>query len=121
MRGSHWENAVVHHRLRPVVFALVCLALACPVAAADSPTRRSGRVRLEGRSLADDGGKFNALGASLFYGAWAYRHDRPRLERNLKTLSRSGFCFSFLEFGFFFRRALLGVAFISRSPGGAYD
>ena len=53
--------------------------------------RRSGPVRLDGRSLADAGGKFNALGASLFYGAWAYKHDRPRLERNLATLARYGF------------------------------
>ena len=48
-------------------------------------------MRLDGRSLADDGGKFNALGASLFYGAWGYKNDRPRLERNLVTLSRNGF------------------------------
>jgi hypothetical protein len=60
--------------------------------AAEAPARpRAGRVRLDGRSLVDDGGKFNALGASLFYGAWAYKNDRPRLERNLKTLSRNGF------------------------------
>ena len=48
-------------------------------------------MRLDARSLADDGGKFNALGASLFYGAWAHKNDRPRLQRNLATLSRNGF------------------------------
>ena len=79
--------------MRFVLFTLACLPAArpTPAAAADEPVRRSGRVRLDGRSLADDGGKFNALGASLFYGAWAYKNDRPRLERNLRTLSRSGF------------------------------
>lgn len=70
-----------------------CVLLVLPWgAAAETPTnRRAGPVRLDGRSLADDGGRFNALGASLFYGAWAYKHDRARLQRNLAKLSRSGF------------------------------
>ena len=73
------------------VFA-VCVSVGPVVAhGAEQPGRRTGRVRLDGRSLADDGGRFNALGASLFYGAWAYKHDRARLERGLKTLSRNGF------------------------------
>ena len=62
-----------------------------PAADPTAPVRRAGRVRLEGRSLADDGGRFNALGATLMWGTWAYRHDRPRLERNLRLLSRNGF------------------------------
>ena len=27
----------------------------------------------------------------MFFGAWAYKNDRARLERNLATLSRNGF------------------------------
>jgi hypothetical protein len=77
------------------VVALIAACIMAPsfrVAAADAPAHaRPGRVRLAGRSLADDAGKFNALGASLFYAAWAYKSDRPRLERNLKTLSHNGF------------------------------
>lgn len=73
---------------------VACVAPPSTQAAAEAEVRvnrRAGRVRLVGRTLSDDGGKFNALGASLFYGAWAYRNDRPRLERNLATLSRNGF------------------------------
>ena len=50
----------------------------------------TGLVRAEGRAVADAAGPFNALGATLFWGAWAYKHDRPRLERNLETLRASG-------------------------------
>src|SRR4051812_17990100 len=79
--------------------AVLVAAMACVVqtsahgeqAEARPTTRRTGVVRLAGRSLADDGGKFTALGASLFYGAWAYKNDRPRLERTLATLARHGF------------------------------
>src|SRR5687768_9758315 len=52
---------------------------------------RSGPVRLVGRELHDDGGPFVALGASYFSAAWAYRNDRPRLERNLAWLRDHGF------------------------------
>lgn len=51
---------------------------------------RSGQVRPDGRAVADTAGPFNALGATLFWGAWAYKHDRPRLERNLEVLSAAG-------------------------------
>jgi hypothetical protein len=47
-------------------------------------------VRAEGRAVADAAGPFNALGATLFWGAWAYKFDRPRLERNLESLRASG-------------------------------
>jgi len=43
-------------------------------------------VRADGRAVADANGPFNALGATLFWGAWAYKFDRPRMERNLDTL-----------------------------------
>src|SRR5262245_29542332 len=61
------------------------------VASAQEATRaRTGPVRADGRALADAGGPFNALGATLFWGAWAYKFDRPRLERNLETLRTAG-------------------------------
>jgi hypothetical protein len=57
-----------------------------PVAAAAT----TGPVRIDGRALADDQGAFTALGATLFWGAWGYRHDRARLERNLAFLAEHG-------------------------------
>ncbi len=51
---------------------------------------RTGLVRAEGRAVADAAGPFNALGATLFWGAWAYKFDRARLERNLEILSAAG-------------------------------
>ncbi|MBI4617356.1 MAG: hypothetical protein HY720_27345, partial [Planctomycetes bacterium] len=53
--------------------------------------RRTGRVRLSANSLEDDQGKFNALGATLFWAAWGYKFDRPRLEAALQVLSKNGF------------------------------
>ena len=58
---------------------------------ADCGARRAGKVRLSGHSLEDDGGKFSALGVSLFWAAWGYRNDRPRLEAALALLARNGF------------------------------
>jgi hypothetical protein len=56
-----------------------------------SAARQStGQVRAEGRAVADAAGPFNALGATLFWGAWGYKADRARLERNLKVLSAAG-------------------------------
>lgn len=51
---------------------------------------RTGQVHAEGRAVADAAGPFNALGATLFWGAWGYKFDRARLERNLRTLSAAG-------------------------------
>src|SRR5687767_3799287 len=51
---------------------------------------RRGVVRADGHAVADEGGPFNALGATLFWGAWGYKSDRPRLERNLAVLSKAG-------------------------------
>jgi hypothetical protein len=51
---------------------------------------RAGQVRADGRAVADAAGPFNALGATLFWGAWAYKYDRPRLERNFEVLSAAG-------------------------------
>ena len=47
-------------------------------------------MRAEGRAVADARGPFNALGATLFWGAWGYKFDRARLERNLQVLSAAG-------------------------------
>ena len=60
--------------------------------ARQSPAKnaRPGPVRSEGRAVADAAGPFNALGATLFWGAWGYKFDRARLERNLATLSAAG-------------------------------
>ena len=49
----------------------------------DYRSARRGRVSLAGRVLSDDEGPLLAVGASLFWAAWAYRNDRARLERTL--------------------------------------
>ena len=57
---------------------------------ASALTPRTGAVRGDKHAVADAGGAFNALGATLFWGAWGYKFDRPRLERNLGVLSAAG-------------------------------
>jgi hypothetical protein len=52
---------------------------------------RSGRVRVQGYSLVDDGGPFLGLGASYFTALWRAKNDRARLEADLEFLSRCGF------------------------------
>ncbi len=49
-----------------------------------------GQVRSHKRAVADAAGPFNALGATLFWGAWAYKFDRVRLDRNLKAVGAAG-------------------------------
>ncbi len=44
-------------------------------------------VRLDGRAFADEGGAWNALGASLFWALWGERHDAARLDANLAYLA----------------------------------
>jgi YD repeat-containing protein len=56
-----------------------------------TPGVHGGRVRLEDRSFADDGGPFVALGTTMMWAAWAYRNDRPRLEANLDYVAAQGF------------------------------
>jgi hypothetical protein len=53
--------------------------------------RHGGKVRVEGHSLADDGGPFLGLGVSYFTALWRAKHDRARLEADLEFLSRCGF------------------------------
>jgi hypothetical protein len=57
---------------------------------ADGAKPRRGQVRVEGHAVVDADGPFNALGATMFWGAWGYKHDRARLDRNLEALSRAG-------------------------------
>lgn len=52
---------------------------------------RTGLVELVDHSLEDDQGAFNALGASLFWAAWAGRNDVAKLEANLQFLADNGF------------------------------
>jgi hypothetical protein len=58
-----------------------------------SPPRRTGPVTLDDHSLSDDGGRFEALGATFFWAAWGYKNDRALLERNLAFLAENGFHF----------------------------
>jgi len=83
-------------RLPPLIVVLTAaLAVAVPRLAGQQP--RSGPpgapedlVRVDGATFRDAGGPFNALGASLFWLAWGFEHDRRRLESNLRTLADAG-------------------------------
>jgi hypothetical protein len=59
-------------------------------AAGAARAARTGLVHADGRAVADDGGPFDAVGASLFWLAWGYKFDRARLEANLRTLAEAG-------------------------------
>ena len=81
-------------RLLPVIAALSA-AVALNVSVSSTVTLREdesrrGLVRLDGRALRDDGGVLNPLGATLFWLAWGYKFDRPRLEANLAALADAG-------------------------------
>ena len=54
------------------------------------PAQGQDQARIHRRAVADAAGPFNALGATLFWGAWAYKFDRARLDRNLEALSGAG-------------------------------
>jgi hypothetical protein len=56
-----------------------------------NPRPRSGVVRVEGRTFADEAGPWNASGASLFWLAWGFEHDRARLAEELAFLAQAGF------------------------------
>lgn len=70
-----------------VIVVVTTTVVTTPV---DAVQKRSGAVRIEGRALADDGGPWNALGASLFWALWGERHDASRLDANLTLLERHG-------------------------------
>lgn len=76
-----------------VIFALwnaAILAHTTPVAEASSG-RRTGPVQVVGHSLRDRDGPFLGIGVSYFTALWRFRYDRPRLESELRFLSRCGF------------------------------
>jgi hypothetical protein len=52
---------------------------------------RTGRVRVEDHSLADDRGAFPGLGVSYFAALWRCKNAPERLESDLKFLARQGF------------------------------
>jgi hypothetical protein len=73
-------------------FALaILLALLCAAPPSSAQPKRSGPIRVSGRAVADGNGEFAALGATMFWAAWAYKHDRPRLDEHLKLLADHGF------------------------------
>lgn len=47
---------------------------------APPPIPGSGLMRMAGRICGDDHGPMNALGTTLFWGLWGYKHDRARLQ-----------------------------------------
>jgi hypothetical protein len=55
-----------------------------------APVGRVGRVRLEGRVMADDGGCYLPLGASLFWAVRGARTEPDRLRENLRWLKTRG-------------------------------
>ena len=73
-----------------LLIGLTALQPSLPRRSADGAKAGTGQVRAEGRAVADAAGPFNALGATLFWGAWAYKFDRARLERNLEALRAAG-------------------------------
>jgi hypothetical protein len=60
-----------------------------PIQAQKEPALPKGQVHASGRAVADARGPFTALGATLFWGAWGYKFDRPRLERALSALAEA--------------------------------
>ncbi|MEO8352311.1 MAG: hypothetical protein ABI680_11315 [Chthoniobacteraceae bacterium] len=56
-----------------------------------SAAMRTGPVRVVDLTLVDDGGPFLGLGVSYFTALWRCRHDRARLEGDLRFLSGQGF------------------------------
>ena len=85
--GFQDRNVSIHvpSLAQPGTHNIVTLAA---IASRRAPTRR-GLVRLEGRAFADDGGPYLAVGASLFWAAWGYRHDRPEVGAKPRIPRRS--------------------------------
>ncbi|MCW5553459.1 MAG: hypothetical protein KIS67_15020 [Verrucomicrobiae bacterium] len=79
-----------------IIFGLLAIGVIAVLAADAPPTQRTahprtGPVRVEDHVLVDDGGPFLGLGVSYFTALWRFRHDRPRLESDLRFLSGQGF------------------------------
>jgi hypothetical protein len=65
--GSDWQ--MVHAGVGFGEIAAASVTVDCP-----PRESRTGPVSLDGNSLSDDQGRFNALGATMFWAAWAYRN-----------------------------------------------
>jgi hypothetical protein len=72
---------VVFERKRMKYAAVLLIGLMTAQLGGAHPAR-TGQVGTDGRAVADAAGPFNALGATMFWGAWAHKFDRARLERN---------------------------------------
>ena len=77
--------------MRRAIGLTLLLGVLVPAAPPSAQERRTGAIRISGRAVADAQGEFPALGASLFWAAWAYKHDRPRLDDHLTLLASHGF------------------------------
>jgi hypothetical protein len=78
---------------KAIIVLIGCTSLAVERPAQVSPSAglaHSGPVSVQGRAIADAKGPFNALGATLFWGAWGYKFDQPRLKRSLAALEGAG-------------------------------
>jgi hypothetical protein len=84
-------NMASHRHLVSLCAVALLLAVSAPMLPAEAERPRRGVVRACGRALCDDGGSWPAVGASFFWGMWGYKHDRARLEANLKFLAENGF------------------------------
>ncbi len=91
MRTQAWAKRIILAVLIGVLGVGTLQAVQGGLAGPSKPEqRREGGVRIARRAVADAGGPFNALGATLFWGAWGYKFDRARLERNLESLRSAG-------------------------------
>ena len=72
-------------------FGPLAIGGAEPAATAKTAQQRTGPVRVVDHALVDDGGPFLGLGVSYFTALWRCRHDRARLESDLRFLSEQGF------------------------------
>lgn len=84
-----------------IVATVLAVCLVFLSAAPGSAAEPRGRVRLDRRVFVDDNGPRPALGASFFWLAWGYRHDRDRADANLRWLAARGVDFvrAFAEVG----------------------
>jgi len=84
---------MIQHKTRREFLSATIPLLAAPAMTWGAGRAGAGLVRVVDHSLVDDGGPFLGLGVSYFTALWRFRHDRPRLERDLAFLSRQGFDF----------------------------
>lgn len=61
------------------------------ISRSNAAIRRTGEVRVVNHALVDEHGPFLALGVSYFTALSRCRHDRARMESDLRFLSEQGF------------------------------